>query len=950
MTLSKALIRNAVNRLNHNFSDVEQIGQGAFGVVFKGAERTTGAVRAIKVIRTNAHLLSSIIDADRRNGDVFAIGLQHVYIAAVYDVNVLVREDLLAAVVMEFVEGETLREYVDEECSRQREDADGRHRLLESGFVARVTACMLSALEYCGRRGIVHQDIEPESIVVCSADGVPCKLIDFGFAGVVRNGVYINAAGGTAEYSAPEKLRGEASSTRADVYSLGMVVYEMIVLTLPDGDPHERAQRRVSINLPAAVPHDYCRMLVDMLQSSAERRPKAEWISGRFQTTDEFKTHCDGRVEMVSEVSLMKRLVERDYDAVEYLGGGAFGQVFRGRHRLMGSEWAVKVVDASVHIGERLLIDVRHENLARVHFIGHVDTLVCVHMELASGVSLTKVLSDCVVAIMEGDANRLTESGAAWWMMEALVRALACLEEHGIIHEDIKPDSVVVDEGSKCLKLIDFGLAVRIGDETGIGGTQLYCAPEKLRREMHDCRADVYSAGAVMWEIVMLRPLAENDADADRKARGFVDGELETGEPQWAQRVTRMLKSRPSDRAAASALLVEVGGTKKSVEQLERENAAMQMIVQEMLAEAEQRITNAQRSATAAIAEAEQRVADAERRNLVLQSRCTELETLLAPVSPIAAAKEEEEAAYEELMEEAAPRMAAQQNEHPISREPVAGAVAATASVAPSSGVVVRQAGLRGLLAVEVPDVLEGMRIVSSVSEAVRVATSGMTVYVLPGEYRESVVVDKDVTVVGYGFTSTGGIGVEESALGAKIIGSNAGPALTVTSKATVRGLRLENASEEVNTVEVTGGSGWVIEGCRVSGTSGLNMYLIQNYGGIVISGGKGTVRSCTVCGCVGNGIVVGASSDVTVERCMVIRNNENGVIVSGKAYALLIECDCMENESCGITTFNTCSFMAGHCRFMNNGAFGVCRGESSSVLLRDCTLSGNKNGDKKDC
>jgi parallel beta-helix repeat protein len=945
--LSNALKEEARALLANNYCDLACIGQGAFGVVFRGVQRAMGEERAIKVMKMDGDMLVTVVDtaaaaAERhRSGDVFAIGLQHPYIARVFDVSVLVRAEQLVAVVMESIKGETLVEQLARERHRLRQkDADMRNALLISGFVARVTACMLSALEYCGRRGIVHQDIKPDNIMVCTDEGVPCKLIDFGLAGVVRDGAYLRGGDGTIAYIAPEKLRGEPFSARADVYSFGVVVYEMVMLSLPDGKPVERAAKKESVVFPVEMPPAYRRMLADMLQSDAKKRPKAEVVSMRFQMTEEFSCHCERRVEMVSGVSAMRKLVERDYEGVEYVGGGAFGQVFKGQHRLMRGEWAVKVVDAGARIGEVLLVDVRHEHLARVYFVVKMDAYMCVHMELARGVPLTLILSECAEKSMDGGVNRLTESGAAWWMMEAMVKAVACLEEHRIIHEDIKPDNVLVDEGSRRLKVIGFAHSKRVDEDSEPSVDVYYCAPERLRGEAHDCRADVYSAGAVMWEIVMLRPLAESEVDAKRRAREFVNAELMFGDGKFAQRVTRMLKSRPAERVAASVLLSEICGARRTVE-LEQEIADLRQENEEMQKRTQKRIEDAQQEIAVARRHADRRVASALAVNDVAQKRNSELEAKIAELEQ-------------------------------------------RLSVRAPSGVVVSKSE-------NLPDALMGMRVASSVGEAVRAATSGVTVYVLPGEYRESVVVDKDVTVVGWGFTATGGIGVEESALRVKIIGSDAGPALTVTSNATVRGLRLEHTSTSVYAVEVTNGSGWVIEGCSVSAKASG-----QGMAGVLVSNGSGTLRSCTVSECGMNGIFLRGSSDVTVEKCKVVRNKNFGVYVMDKAKVRVVQCECMDNDcgllsggdsdvvadqckmvrnkshgvsasdksksrvvecECaenaqnGVVTWHDSQCTVERCRLVNNGINGTARESAASHLsLSQCTFGGNKQGDRKNC
>jgi nitrous oxidase accessory protein NosD len=248
-----------------------------------------------------------------------------------------------------------------------------------------------------------------------------------------------------------------------------------------------------------------------------------------------------------------------------------------------------------------------------------------------------------------------------------------------------------------------------------------------------------------------------------------------------------------------------------------------------------------------------------------------------------------------------------------------------------------------------VPDVLKNMQVVSSVNEAMRAASSGTTVHVLPGEYRESVVLDKDVTLVGFGYSSTGGVGAEENALKARIIGSDAGPALTVKScKATVRGLWLENPSLKKNALEVLGGIEWMIEGCNIRGKGQGIGY---EWGGIVIRDGKGTIRACNISECGENGILVKGNSDVLVEKCTIARHRFHGVCVLELSRAQLVDCECLENGDSGVVAHNDSKCAVERCRLVNNGYYGAWRfSPTCSLTLDYCTLNDNKKGERKGC
>jgi serine/threonine protein kinase len=250
-----------------------------------------------------------------------------------------------------------------------------------------------------------------------------------------------------------------------------------------------------------------------------------------------------------------------------------------------------------------------------------------------------------------------------------------------------------------------------------------------------------------------------------------------------------------------------------------------------------------------------------------------------------------------------------------------------------AQGVVVTKSG-------KVPDELRDMFVVSNVCEGVRVAAIGTTVHLLPGDYRESVVLDKDVTLVGFGYTPTDGIGVEASALKVRIIGSDAGPALTLKSEATVRGLRLENPSVKVHAVDVKGANGWVMEGCMVSGKSKPDR---EEAGGIVSSGGSGTIRSCSVVECSWNGVVAKGGSDLTIERCKFALNKMHGVLARDKCNVRMVECVLEGNEWTGMCSHDESDAILERCKFLRNGWYGVDVTLKSTARLVECECIENE-------
>jgi GAF domain-containing protein len=203
------------------------IGQGGMGAVFRAWDVRLERPVAIKVVR--ADLLS---DPDsrarfRRESQIVA-RLQHPSIVTVFDYGTL--PDGAAYLVMEFVAGQDLRHVM------KREGRLARARIAEllNGICAGV--------ESAHKSGVFHRDLKPENILLPESGTGP-KVLDFGVAKLTStanttDGGTLTAGGtivGTPAYMSPEQLRGEAVDARTDVYSLGVMTYEMLLARLPYG-------------------------------------------------------------------------------------------------------------------------------------------------------------------------------------------------------------------------------------------------------------------------------------------------------------------------------------------------------------------------------------------------------------------------------------------------------------------------------------------------------------------------------------------------------------------------------------------------------------------------------------------------------------------------------------------------------------------------------------------
>lgn len=202
---------------------LDKIGEGGMAVVFKARDRLLNRHVAIKILKPEFTKDLVFIESFRRESQT-AAGLVHPNIVNVYDVG---KEGNIYYIVMELIDGKPLSEIIEQEGA------------LDPKRAATITKQIASALAAAHKHQLIHRDVKPHNIMLTS-EGI-AKITDFGIAKAMSTGTFVGsqqeAVMGSVHYFSPEQARGGYVDEKSDIYSLGIVLYEMLTGTVPfDGD------------------------------------------------------------------------------------------------------------------------------------------------------------------------------------------------------------------------------------------------------------------------------------------------------------------------------------------------------------------------------------------------------------------------------------------------------------------------------------------------------------------------------------------------------------------------------------------------------------------------------------------------------------------------------------------------------------------------------------------
>ncbi len=309
---------------------IGKIGAGGMSDVYKAMDHTLGRYVAIKVLKSEFSEDLNFV-AKFRTEASSAAGLEHPNIVNIYDVG---SESDVHYIVMEYIEGITLKTYIEKK---------GQLTFKEAISIAIQVG---RGIEAAHNKGIIHRDIKPQNIIISTEGKV--KVTDFGIAKAATANTISSDVMGSVHYSSPEQARNGFVDGKSDIYSLGIVMYEMVTGRVPfDGDS----------TVAVAIQH---------LQE--EMTPPGEYAPNIPVSMEKIILKCtqksqDRRYENMTALlsDLRKSLISPDEDFV------VIAPLSQDKTRIIGAEEVAKIKQktGSIHVDEETLMESTKQKVVR---------------------------------------------------------------------------------------------------------------------------------------------------------------------------------------------------------------------------------------------------------------------------------------------------------------------------------------------------------------------------------------------------------------------------------------------------------------------------------------------------------------------------------------------------------------------------------------------------------
>ncbi len=589
--------------IRNKYRILARVGTGGMGHVYKALHLLFNEVRALKVMDP---LLTQREDLVRRflREAFVARRLQHPNAVRVDDVDQT--EDGRHCIVMEYIDGRMLREILQHEGP------------MPAGRACLIVKQVASALDAAHQLGIIHRDIKPENIALVKHErGEVVKVLDFGITKLREGGLKEEASAlslavagtvfaiGTPEYMSPEQVQQNDLDGRSDLYSLGMVFYEILTGDLPFhadspaewflahvGEPPRRLHEQAA---KLRIPIGIADLVMSMLEKNPSHRPatgaevikaieacegECAALAAILPTPGQFPeaTPMGETMSAPAFFGGWKKgsLIAQRYKILDRVAEARMGPVYsvldsagEGVHALkLVTPWNAPTADLINELSEynQRMQRLQHPHVVRTLDFGQAeDGVLFLVTEFVRGANLRQTLEQ-QISLGVSRSCRIV-----WEIASALEEG----QKLGMLHGEIKPEHILLSGAplSEQTKLLDFNLDRVKEALPELSGSDLpsgllcplhYMPPEKISGQPYGPASDIYSLGIVFYEMLTgRRPFEGNGIEiAMRQVRETpvavdkVRPELNIP-PTVASLVMRMIQKDPNDRPPDACTLME---------------------------------------------------------------------------------------------------------------------------------------------------------------------------------------------------------------------------------------------------------------------------------------------------------------------------------------------------------------------------------------------------------
>lgn len=538
----------------NDYEIIEKLGSGGFGIVYLIKEKNTGFEFAAKVSKTRVGE-ESIIDYIKEVNVMWSFN--HAAIAKLYGYCLKdFDDDDRQVIIMENVPNGDLHTVIEEDRNgNPREGWDNTQKLINLYGIA-------SGMAYSASYGVLHSDLKPANILM--TNDLRPKITDFDTIRIEEEG-FVQSCNLSYDdissplYTAPEVIEGDDYNEKSDVYSYAIIAYEIITSLVPFPKYRSRCKLEFAVvkglrpTIPDNVGPMYEQLIKDCWNGDPKKRPSFKDIVNRLKEheflnaeideerfnyyvnyIDHYKDiftqsqyirpikqrnkmkkndHLDFSDEVLKQSKSINILNLKQYIKGKVIGKGRYSQVVRVEQEGTGIVFAAKISNERVsnEVSKNILSEINimmsfnHPSILK--FVGYspVDfenapkpTIVT---EFSSNGSLQNVIDKASDYPNWNDTKSLI-------VIYGIVAGMSFLHEHKILHNDLKPSNILLDDDFHP-KIADFGLSQVIAKDEdnssktlNVKGTPNYIAPEVWDDQIYSEASDVYSFGILLYELV----------------------------------------------------------------------------------------------------------------------------------------------------------------------------------------------------------------------------------------------------------------------------------------------------------------------------------------------------------------------------------------------------------------------------------------------------------------